>query len=293
MKKIFSILMVALLAIPVMASEPKEDPAKRDYSEWLPAKGDFSLGFGIDPLATFVGNMFNNTIDNHLNPLSGSALYTNQASIMGEYMVSDNLGLRANIGFNIGYNRNRTYVQDDKAVMLDPLSRAKVIDAAKYNRYGGSFALGVNYHVGKRAVQGVFGGGVLYGLNIESTTYTYGNGITEANQVPTSDYSYTTISSFMPHARALKDFNGGANHFVGLYGTVGVEWFVAPKIALGANVNLNLVYEFGAQQYVEYEGWNIATSQKENFTELKSPGYDRFDFSIGNIGANLYMAFYF
>ncbi len=293
MKKILSILMVALLAMPAIAAEPQEERATRDYSEWLPAQGDFSLGFSIDPLASFVGNMFNGTLNNGLDDLVGEALYSNQASIMGEYMITDQLGLRANIGFNFGYHRERTYVQDDKAVMLDPISRAKVVDAAKYKRNGGSFAIGVDYHVGKRAIQGVFGGGVVYGLNVRSTTYAYGNGITEANQVPTTNATYTAISSFMPNARPLNEFNQGANHFVGLYGTVGVEWFVAPKIALGANVNLNLVYEVGAQQYVEYEGWNIATAQKENFTELKSPGNDGFNFGIENIGANLYVAFYF
>ncbi len=294
MKKILSIFMVALLAIPAMAAEPKEDRAARDYSQWLPAEGDFSIGFSIDPLASFVGNMFSAyASQNTLGDLAGEALYTNQASIMGEYMLTDQLGLRANLGFNFGYDRERIYLRDDKAVMMDPLSRAKVIDAAKYKRNGGSFAIGVDYRVGERAIQGVFGGGLIYGLNVESTTYTYGNGITEANQVPTSNYAYTSISSFMPSARVLKDYNQGANHFFGLYGTVGIEWFVAPKIALGANVNLNLVYEMGAQQYVQYEGWNVATSAKETFTELKSPGNDSFDFGIGNIGANLYVAFYF
>ncbi len=300
MKKIVSICLVALLAIPVIAAEPKEDPAKRDYSEWLPAAGDISLGISVDldPLAKFIGNMFNDNTNNswEFGDIGGSALHTNQLSIMGKYMITDNLGLRANIGFGFHYNREREYVIDDAALFLDPFSRAKVIDTHKTNTNGGSFAVGVDYHVGKRAVQGIFGGGVVYGLNIKKSRYEYGNGITDINQNPTAAFGSCGdyfASAGMPHARILKGYNSTPTHFFGLYGNVGIEWFVAPKIALGANVNVNLVYSFGAQEYIDVEGWNIVTEEVETFTELVAPGDHGFSFSIDNVGANLYVAFYF
>ncbi len=295
MKKILSIVLMALLALPVMAGGPKRDRAERDYTKWHPEAGDFSIGLSIDPLASFVGNMLNGTQDNELDDMAGEALKSNQASILGSYQVSEKLGIKANIGFKFGNVRNRYYVTDDKAVALDPLSLQKVVDARKTVTNGGSLAVGIDYRRGKRAVQGVFGAGIVYGFDVNKTRYSYGNAITEINQQPSTAFTGvpTLSTSYIPYGRPVKQFTNDINHWFGIYSSVGVEWFVAPKIALGANVNLNLLYESGAQKYVEYEGWNTATGKVEEFTELRSPGDSKFDFGVENIGANLYISFYF
>ncbi len=290
MKKIICICLVILLALPIIAAEPKE---KRDYSKWLPEAGDFSIGLGIDPLASFVGNMFNGSTNNGLSDLSGEALLSNQASVMGSYFITNQVELHVNIGFLFANNTNRYYVVDDRAVMLDPLSRQKVIDSEKNISNGGSFALGINYRIGKRAVQGVFGGGLIYGFTVDKTCYSYGNAITEFNQNPTTEFATQAVSSYMPYARPITSYNSLANHKFGLYTNIGVEWFVAPKIALGANINLNLIYTIGAQEWGEYEGWNTLTERTETFTDLISPGDRGFYFGIQNIGANLYVSFIF
>ena len=78
MKKILSILLVAAMAVPAMAAREKETPeqkAQKDYSTWMPAEGDFSVGFSLDPLATFVGNLLSGyTGQNSLDKLAGDPL---------------------------------------------------------------------------------------------------------------------------------------------------------------------------------------------------------------------------
>ncbi len=317
MKKIISICVVAMLALPIcaqdawntststaVASDASNTQETTDAvvepttarNERLTQAGDFSIGLGLDPLTTFIGNAFNNSTYNSLDPLAGQAMYNNIASIMGSYMLTDHLGLHANIGFNIRCNNYNDYVLDDAVLFADPLSRSKVVDASRYSSSMGSFALGIEYHVGdKHAVQGVFGAGLVYGFEVNKEKYAYGNAITEANQVPTiHDVTlYETVSSSLPYARPLQSYTGSPEHFAGIYGTVGVEWFVAPKIALGLNVNLNIVYSFGTQTFTEYEGWNVTTSQYETYTDLVSPGNSSFEFSTANVGANIYAAFYF
>ncbi len=295
MKKIFCIMMAALLVIPAMAADrlTPEERATRDYSSWLPAAGDFSLGFSLDPLASFIGNAFNGTMGNGLDDFAGEALRTNQVSIMGAYMLTDNLSLRANLGWNFAFDKAQVYSQDDAAVFFDPFSGSKVIDTHRQNVNGGSFALGVDYRAGKRAVQGVFGGGLIYGLSSVKETYSYGNAITELNQTPTMGFGSYAPIAYLSNARPLERYSAGLEHFFGLYGSIGVEWFVAPKIALGANVNVQLIYTLGAQDYAVYEGWNTVTEVREEYTNLVSPGHRGFVFSTDNIGANLYAAFYF
>ena len=60
------------------------------------------------------------------------------------------------------------------------------------------------------------------------------------NQNPSiSDPSlYQSVVPYLPSARPLSIHSADLIHAVGAYGSIGVEWFVAPKIALGANVNL-------------------------------------------------------
>lgn len=296
MKKIILTAFSLLLTFGLFAQETSvqtENSAKAGNVNYLPEAGDFSIGFTIDPIATFVGNMFNNSTSNKLEPLHGEGLMNPCASIMGKYLIQDNFALKANIGFIISSVNENRYVSDDAALMLDPLSRAKVIDSKISNNYGGSISLGGEYRLGKRKVQGIFGGGLLYSFQTSNTTYSYGNAITEINQKPTSKFAYEAYSTAMPNSRVLSDYSTAGTHTVGLYGNIGVEWFVAPKISLGADVNLCLLYTMTPNCYRTVEGYNVFTQELEEATELVSPMNSAFEFSVRNIGANLFINFYF
>lgn len=314
--KIFTMalsLLVATAAFAERANRPTpEERGNADYSSWLPAQGNFSVAFSLDPIATFVGNMFANGEGrvNALTNLAGEPLLSDQleqrlgrpmASIMGTYMLTDQLGLKANIGFGYSTKKTNYYVIDDAALFDDPWSTKQVIDSRKYDNVSGSIALGVEYRVGKRLpVQGVFGGGVNYMFGSISHSFQYGNAITDINQMPTQNANMpgwvetpTFSSSRFMNARILSQTSADLIHMIGLYGSVGVEWFVAPKIALGANVNLALYYEVNPSRATTYEGWNRITEQREDYTELVSPASHGFHFGTDNIGANLYVNFYF
>ena len=306
MKRLISFILVAIFTLPLFAEENNvtelaNKKVVQDHSEWLPKQGDMSIGFALDPIATFVGNLFNGSTSNGLGALHGDALLDGIVgnpivSIMGSYMQTDQLALRLNLGVGYTHKINNEYVLDDAALFFDPFSRAKVIDAQKYNRLFGSLALGFEYHVGQKLpVQGVFGAGLNYAVGQVSYVYEYGNAITEMNQNPTiSDPSlYTAVTGYMPNARPLSQQAYDLIHMVGVYASVGVEWFVAPKIALGANVNLGIYYEINPARATMYEGWNTATMRTEQFTELVAPASHGFHIGTDNIGANLYVAFYF
>ena len=306
MKRLISFILVAVLALPLLAEEqvvtkPREKKVLADYSEWLPKQGEFSIGFSIDPLATFVGNMFNGNLSNGLGDLAGEPLLDGitgapMVSIMGTYMQTDQLAWRFNVGLGYTHKSNNEYVLDDKALWLDPFSRLKVMDCYEYDRLQGSVALGMEYRVGKTSpIQGVFGAGLNYAFGQISYKYAYGNGITELNQVPTiyENGLYEAVAGYMPNARPLSTTSDDLIHMVGLYASAGIEWFVAPKVALGANVNFGIYYEVNPARVSVYEGWNTTTMKLEQFTELESPASHGFRIGTDNIGANLYIAFYF
>lgn len=175
------------------------------------------------------------------------------------------------------------------AAVLDPFSEKQLIDGRNLSCNGMSLMLGAEYRKGSRRVQGVFGMGVLFGFISDKTAYRYANELTTINQQPSSaswckytDYGY----------RVLRE-RSETGVFVGATGSAGVEWFVAPKIALGAQVDLSLYYVAGGQVYTESEGYNTSTKVVENRRDLSSPGDDYFRFGTDSLGGALYVAFYF
>lgn len=314
MKKVISIILAAILAMPMIAGErpTPEERANADYSAWLPQQGDWSIGFNVNPIATFVGNLFNGTAGNVLNPLAGQAFSSNNAlapnfipnmaSIMGTYMVTDNLGIRANVGLGVNVWNDRAYVQDDYAKFMNPYSTLEGLDKRNRLNVGASVSAGIEYRVGKRRVQGVFGVGLAYGVwGLTRNNYTYYNAITKDNQNPTNaglyaggvNAKFLTDYTFIDNPRLLSQYTVGGTHMAGVYGSVGVEWFVAPKIALGLNVNVLVDYQWNPARAEKWEGWNRFTEQVQEITIHSRALQDGFAFSTDNIGANLYVAFYF
>lgn len=311
MRRIVTLMLSAVIVLSAAAAD-KETPeqiAKKDYSTWLPVKGNWSIGFGLNPITTFIGNMFNGATANNLGTIAGDPMGTAGVpitsltmptpfvSVMGGYMLTDSWELHANVGFGFVYKNNNFYVMDDEAVYEDPLSEATVTDNHKTEHYSGSIAIGAHYHLGKtRRIQGIFGAGLLYAFGQNKDKYSYGNEISDINQTPSiatgMGVTYnTTLVGYIPNARLLHSTTS-AMHRIGAYGTIGIEVFVAPKIALGANVNVYLFYDFTPAVENKYDGWNIRKNEVSDYRQKVSPAQHGVSFSTNNIGANLYMAFY-
>jgi len=290
MKKIFGIMLAAVLAMPVLA----ETDANADYSDWLPKAGDWNVQIGMDPKALVMGGTW--------STVGGFA---------AGYMVTDKIGIRASLGLNVELWNKREYAQDDAAVAENAFSKAKVTDTQKHQSVGGTFSLGVDWHVGStHKVQGVFGLGLMYGAKaIDKYEYFYNNAISEYNQMPSTNLMMPNgketvwakfgegahIASGIDNARVLRLYDGaqGPRQMVGLYLSAGLEWFVTPKMALGLNANLNLMYQFMHAYTTEYEGWSTIEHQVVKWTEKEKPVEDGISFSTADaVGLKMYMSVY-
>lgn len=292
MKKI---LLFLLCLSTFVATNAQTKAPKVNY---LPQEGDWAIGIDVMPIFKYIGNAFNGNTYNELNHLGGTPFTENYSdftltpdvSIMGKYMLTDEWGLRVNAGVMIRSEYLREYVQNDKAIMLDPLSEDKNIDKLNYNRNGLSLALGAEYRKGSRKVQGVFGFGVLFAFQNEKYTCDWGNEMTSVNQVPTITPNF---GGYNNGYRTLKYYDDNARYYTGLTGSAGVEWFIWPKISLGAEVNLSAYYIFGSQSYREKEGYNGASNKVEVKTDILSPGDRGFYLGTESLGGSLNMTFYF
>ncbi len=285
--------MAVLLPIASMA---QEEPQK----QYIPEEGEWAIGFDAVPMLNFIGNAFNSSTSNEIAPLGGSPSVTGKNiangdllptySIMGKYMLTDEWALRANVGLLLSNTKDRGYVTDQKATTQDPFSGAKLIDTKTTANTGASITLGAEYRKGKNRIQGIFGGGLLVAMTSQSIKYTYGNGMSQINQHPETYFSGAYLSNGY---RQISTHDKGLNVIAGVTGNAGIEWFVAPKIALGAEMNISLYYRFGTQTYVESEGYNTSTDKVEIRTDISTPGNRGFYFGTESLGGSLYMMFYF
>lgn len=306
MKKYSIIVLFLLLAMSSYCFSQEQDvaPAK-DYSAFLPAKGDIAISAGLNPIAFFAGNIFNGTLDNELDQFGGQPYYnadvrdlfllpSDLVSISLKYMVTDKFATRLNFGYGYWRFRDNIYVVDDKALALDPFSQAKVVDACRRVYNLGSVYLGGEYRMGKNRFQAVFSAGINYCMTDLHQNISYGNAITDLNQSPTiaSDSYRVTLPgrSGMINGRLLS--KSSLFHTIGVTGGVGIEYFVAPKVSLGGEVNLSLAAGFEFGNNYTAEGYNIISGKADVWVEKNSPVSFFLRLGTSNIGANFTVNYY-
>lgn len=286
MKKIISLLLAAGMAVLSLSAQETE---KKQY---LPEAGDWAIGFDAKPILNYVGNLFNGATNNDFAPLGGepSVKFGPTVSLMGKYMLTDEFALKANVGVLLENDKQAYYIQDDAATILDPLSDAKVADYKATRNTGLSIMAGAEYRLGKKRIQGVFGAGVLLGIQKRVVNYSYGNKMTTINQNPTVAGQFNVWDNGY---RTVKEFSGRPDFYAGITASAGVEFYVAPKIALGAEVSLVAAYNVNQQTFKYAEGYNPSTEIIERKTDLVTPMTGTFYLGTQNLGGSVYMSFYF
>ena len=280
---------------------------------YLPEKGEWAISVSAVPFLTYAGQFFNGTVGNAITDFASQpylngdvstgafAQLTPLASVTARYMFTDNTAFRVNLGWLYQNAITNWYSQDDAAVAANPLSMDKVIDSRHNKNNGFSLMAGVERHVGTKRIQGIFGGGVLLAAQTSSRSYTYGNAITEYNPAPTSSNggsfnvgtTIPALASTYASMRYLNVRNANRDHYAGLVGFAGIEWFFTPKISIGGEVNVAAVYSWRSAQYFTAEGYNSASGEVDTWSQLTAPGSHGFEFGTGNIGANINLSFYF
>lgn len=292
------ICIVFLFALTVhMSSAQTTD---QNSNPTLPKAGDFGLGIDLVPVLDYLGNMFNGTANNTLNSFGGEPLLplgilAPGVSIKGKYMQTDNMAYRFNFS-TIGQTAvQNVYIRDDAAFFNDPLSEVKVVDTHRQHRSGMSFSVGMESRRGYNRIQGYTGLDLIYGFEMATDVYEYGNAVTEINQMPSRGLIGTApipVPYWTQTYVTGKYFDGSA-HYFGLGAVVGVEYFLASHLSLGGEITIYALQMMKSQAHQKQEGFNTVTNKVENRTELLSPGDRSFSFGTQNLGGKLYMMFYF
>jgi hypothetical protein len=236
----------------------------------LPQAGDFAISIDATPILKYAGNVFNgNTDNNNTNWFYNGDNIFSAPSIVGKYFLTDNTALRAKLHLGFSSYTDVDLVNDVNSTATPP---AKVEDKETYKNNGLGLTVGYELRRGYGRLQGFFGPEVGVGISSNSTSWKYGNDLGSKN--PTNRY---------------KKISSGTTFAANIGGFVGVEYFVAPKISVGAEANLGIGFASTGRGKTESERW---TGSAVEGTTIETGGESSIGFKT-NYNGNLFVTFHF
>jgi hypothetical protein len=247
---------------------------------YLPEAGDWSIGFNGTDLVNYVGNMANGSTGNTLN--SGDWMNGSVGQEIRLKMFKDETTayrLRARIGFaSTSSDFLGTYDSDTTNVPSAP--EDYTISTKTSSGFNLVLGAGLEKRRGNTRIQGYYGGEVFLGLLGGGTT------TTDDGRIRNDNSSYDIRSA----TRTLEEKNGNTFTF-GLQGFIGVEWFFAPKVSLGAEYTWGLSMNSTGEGETTTSTWGTAigsavgtaNSEQELVTKTGSNGGLTFD--TGHVAA--------
>lgn len=284
--KYISMILLCFVFINANAQEETTEPLKGKNGQLiLPETSEIGLGFNAIPLLNWFGNSFNNNSNNTYAGFNKFFSNFGTSVVMGKYMLDSKTAIRANFGFNFSSVYEERYIQDDAS--NDPMDM--VVDSRTSDN--GTYVLSGGYEMrrGKGRIQGYYGGDLALMYSQSSGfSYTYGNGYSATNVVPSSTNWGSNINS---NERTVS-VDGNNAFGVGLRPFIGLEYFVAPKVSVGGEFgySLFLMHSFESTSVNEY--FEASTGNTVN-TVNKVGGTTSFSGGVDNFNGSIFMMFYF
>jgi hypothetical protein len=209
--------------------------------EVLPQAGDWAIQMNAAPMLTYLGSAFSNA--GAVSP-GASSTFSNSVFV-GKKFISATEAFRVKVGVN--FQRNSVEATAYNA------NRTEYVSTTNTNTTSIVLGLGKEWRRGHNRLQGVYGAEAL--LQIGSFTPT-------VNMDYNMDLKMAVDSGF--EAAGVARTNGvsksGAFGF-GVRGFVGVEYFVLPKLSIGAEYGWGIGYmtSSGEQEDLVYNGTDVLT----------------------------------
>ncbi|MCO5259532.1 MAG: hypothetical protein M9916_05260 [Crocinitomicaceae bacterium] len=288
-KLVFSL--IGCFAFSLVVNAQDEPLTNKNGQIILPQKGDYGLGFNAIPIFTFIGNAFNG---NNFNNAMGSNKFVSmfgENTVFGKYFIADREAIRVDLRIGIHSFTQKSAVVDDLLNSPDSLA----FDRIKYSNQNYTVGAGYEWRVGKGRLQGVYGGGLYYTYaSAPKVKYEYANQFSDGNINPTSTIYDNFGNALMtnPMGERIASRTGGNTWGVGARMFVGVEYFIAPKISLGAEFGWSIGYSKTSDALQTYNSWD-APNSSVHVREVPSGGVSRFDADMDNFKGALYLMFHF
>jgi len=279
MKK--SVFMIALAF--GVSSAFAQDLTSKKGEPILPEAEDWAISMDADPIFRFVGNAFNG---NTSNAAPGADFLNGNNTIIGKKFIDEKSAYRVLV--RLGYTSIATKAMiGDATVATAPVypEIPKMVED-KWSRNSTNIGIGVGkeFRRGKTRLQGYYGADVMIWISSLTDKFKYGNtlnpngvpAVTVANSTTFAGSGNITTDSYGNAARVLKN-KSGMTFGIGVRGFIGVEYFILPKISVGAEYGWGIGYQMTGKgkRTVESIGGTVPTVGEQ---ETVTSGSSRFGF---------------
>ena len=262
MKKSIFIVALTLGAFGAYA----QDLTSKKGEPILPEAGDWAISMSADPIFTYLGNAFNGS-QNHAGPNTN---FLGNQTIIGKKFIDEKNAYRVivRVGFTSKTNKNLVINDAQTGSTINfPDQQEKVTDKQSIRNTNIALGVGKEMRRGKTRLQGYYGADVMIWVASSSEKYKYGNLMSEANVSSTDGSTQTTTPTttvfdddndtlyVQSLSRRVLKTSEGLTFGLGIRGFIGAEYFILPKISVGA----------------EY-GWGIGFQVQANGKELVQQG---------------------
>ena len=247
MKK--KVLFVASLFL-ATATFAQDGLTSKKGEAYLPEAGDWSIGFDGTALVDYVGNMANGTAGNTLN--AGGWMNGTVGQEIRFKMFKDEktaYRIRARIGFaTTNSDFNGTY--DSDVTNTPTTTEDYIINTKTSSGFNLVLGAGLEKRRGNTRIQGYYGGEIYFAMLAGGTTTTDDGRILSDNSDPA-----LLAQTFTTEAK------NGNTLGLGLQGFIGVEWFFAPKVSLGAEYTWGLGFSSTGEGETTSHVWGVTVEE--------------------------------
>lgn len=279
---------------------------------YLPEAGDWSIGIDANPLINYVGNLANGNTGNSFGGATwfdGSRGDFPAMTIYGKYFKDEKTAYRAMVRIGFGSTKSGSVNE----MFTDSLSSyngttTEFTDEVKTASRQITLGFGLEKRRGNTRIQGVYGAQMMIGFGGSSTENTYGLAFGAANTISeTSGYVINDVDPLNPFdyygsSERTTKVDNGSTFMIGLQGFIGVEWFFAPKVSLGAEYSWGLSMTSTGASKTDTERWGVTPAESVMTTvparHLVTKTYNgakssSFGIDTGLSGANISLNFHF
>ena len=264
MKKLLSISF-ALFAL--NAANAQQITSKKGFPI-LPEKGDWSISFNPEGVFKYIGDVGFNSGGGISPDVTGATYsnldtFSNDLYFVGKKFITDKSAYRAVARLN--FTRSNIITTDDEA---GPNNNQTNVNKDFTTNFDLTVGLGKEWRRGKTRLQGYYGADVL--LNVRSL-----NRSKETNSLNLNNGS----------AKEVKG-RDGMSIGVGAQGFIGAEYFILPKIAIGAQYDMSFFVRYQGRGKDDVTPWTgSGTSTKRTRSEN---GIQLGNMSVTSIRLSLY-----
>jgi hypothetical protein len=259
---------------------------------YLPEAGDFALGFDANPFLNYAGNLFNGNTGNSIG--AGATWFAPNMAIYGKMFKDEKTAYRAMVRLGFGSN-----TQNSIANLFETPSALETKEftnevKSSYNNI--VLGAGIEKRRGNTRIQGIYGGQLIIGFGGSSTETSYGLALNDSTVSANGSDIYALDGNGTGATSRTTEAKNGSTFMLGIAGFVGVEWFFAPKVSLGAEYTWGLSMNSTGEGETTTERWGVAPGGTTNslITKTSKTGKSSsFGIDNGISGARVSINFHF